>query len=77
VRSSSPSSADSISPRFASESPHLTAERAPVVRFVNSSRTQNGHIRNDTRDASRRILNAQKAKISGETVPRVIARVRA
>ena len=31
-------------------------QRRPVDKFVNASRTQNGHIRNDTRDVLRRIL---------------------
>jgi hypothetical protein len=34
-----------------------------VVCLVNSSRTQNGHIRNDTRDVSRHIRSDQIALI--------------
>ena len=33
-----------------------TIERDSVVGLSNQRRTQNGHIRNDTRDASRRIF---------------------
>jgi hypothetical protein len=50
---------------------------SPVVRTDNTPRTQNGHIRNDTRDVSRRIPRAQIDRFPGEIVSRVIARVRA
>ena len=42
-----------------------------------NARTQNGHIRNDTRDVSRRIIEASLGPICRETVSRVIAHVRA
>jgi hypothetical protein len=40
-------------------------------------RTQNGHIRNDTRDVSRRIFVACRTQFAGEIVSPMIARVRA
>ncbi len=48
--------------------PELTADgrfvRAAVVSAVNYPRTQNGHIRNDTRDVSRRMLPGPDMLIS-------------
>jgi hypothetical protein len=37
----------------------MLAETEPVVERDTSARTQNGHIRNDTRDVSRRISAVQ------------------
>ena len=49
-----------------------------VVAFLGiSARTQSGHIRNDTRDVSRRIPASQTARLAGEGVSRVTARARA
>ena len=48
-----------------------------VVSVSNRARTQNGHIRNDTRDVSRRIAPAATARFAGESVSRVIASARA
>jgi tetratricopeptide (TPR) repeat protein len=51
--------------------------RRSVVSCVNTPRTQNGHIRNDTRDVLRRTACAANRPISRRRVSRVIARVRA
>jgi hypothetical protein len=46
------------------------AKAGAVVVLVNTARTQNGHIRNDTRDASRRILGASIGTILQEKLGR-------
>jgi hypothetical protein len=48
-----------------------------VVLLGTRARTQNGHIRNDTRDVSRRTAAGSVSRFAGRTVSRVIARVRA
>jgi hypothetical protein len=48
-----------------------------VALIGSSTRTQNGHIRNDTRDVSRPSPPPPTARFAGETVSRMIAHVRA
>ena len=47
----------------ASDGQVLRGRADSVGYFVNSSRTQNGHIRNDTRDVSRRISTDRNGPI--------------
>jgi len=53
------------------------ARRAESVVGIDiRARTQNGHIRNDTRDVSRRMKVRHNRLICRRTVPRMIAMVR-
>jgi deazaflavin-dependent oxidoreductase (nitroreductase family) len=52
-------------------------ELASVAYLINSGRTQNGHIRKDTRDVSRHTSTDRNGPICRRKCARVIARVRA